>query len=650
MLEPDQRNGKYALLIGSRVGDLSAIENDLKMIGAALKKYGFEISLCDEHRATRQGILDAWRKLVDKTAENDAVVVYYTGHGGITEKEGKLEENGEPRRIQYLVPYDYFDSQMGDFRAITDVELSHLLRLLTGKTQNVTVIMDCCHSNRMARGPLRWKDGRIKALHPEKFPLASAHVKSLIEKREIDGVRLYEEGNKYVVRISAAMAFEEAWEDIIDGRPLSYLSYILAETLQDALHTTISWQTVSLRVRQRIAVMNAKQHPEIAGPTSRLLFSLEERKSHMYLFKYNAQGTPMLQAGRLHGVEKGDVFAVMPYGEENIIESKKMASATVLHVGVVESKVALAPKNAVSQTTQTEVVALLERKGIKKWPMKLSAREEFKTWWSRCMEVRSQYCRAEDEGEESIGTVTYDGKSISVFDQANVRLGQWNYSQTEGLSENAAKALTLVDQLAKIQNILAMEGGRLTDALNAQIELKFGIVEDSEVRELEGESVVVKEGERIRIYVKNNSGSTLFVHLFDTAAGELVLQSKGTPTGRELPPGNHHIWGEDEQGEITGWLMPWPGHIGSDTVCIDETFILVVTNTIIDLTCLETQRIDAGSKQERKNGESDLENVLQHFGCGYDKERLAKAQDPPPGPRYDVHHIYVNLVKQGQNV
>ena len=58
-----------------------------------------------------------------------------------------------PWRYQFLVPTDFDKGKNGNFQGIMDVELSYLLRRMTDKTKNVTIILDCCRTSCMVHEP-----------------------------------------------------------------------------------------------------------------------------------------------------------------------------------------------------------------------------------------------------------------------------------------------------------------------------------------------------------------------------------------------------------------------------------------------------------------------------------------------------------------
>jgi hypothetical protein len=149
---------KRALLIGSPYGGLQGTSNDVEMMSGVLESRGFSVMQCYKESATRDGILSAWEQLTSESSEDDIVVIYYSGHGGLADSEPRtIDEQPtwpeKPWRFQFIVPWDYDQTTEEDFRGISDIEISHMLQGTTKRTQNVTIILDCCHSARLARDP-----------------------------------------------------------------------------------------------------------------------------------------------------------------------------------------------------------------------------------------------------------------------------------------------------------------------------------------------------------------------------------------------------------------------------------------------------------------------------------------------------------------
>lgn len=111
---------------------------------------------------TRANILAALEGLAEVGPE-DRVLIYYSGHGARVEV--RAGRRVSPREA--LVPLDASEGADGALRGlIFDSELGARLAAIASRTQQVSVILDCCHSGgvarsgRRARGVARWAEFR----------------------------------------------------------------------------------------------------------------------------------------------------------------------------------------------------------------------------------------------------------------------------------------------------------------------------------------------------------------------------------------------------------------------------------------------------------------------------------------------------------
>jgi Caspase domain len=297
---------KCALLIGGAPHFLDGIKNDLSSMAEFFIDRGFDITVYYDDCATRDGILKEWRRLVRQTAENNVVVVYYTGHGGIA----KPTATQKGQRIQYIIPTDIEKTNAKDFRGILDMELSNLLKELTARTHNVTLILDCCHSELMARGgskPKTWS------------PISTSDIENHILRGGSGGVSLagtFVEGNPNTVRVVAAAPSDIAYEDsdLRMGKLTKALIKVIKET-----GDRVSWQTVLLGLRRELGEEIPPQRPQIEGPSTRFLFSLDKAGLWgVHGVNISENGGVTLQGGFVAGVSKGDTYAIMPFTADGI--------------------------------------------------------------------------------------------------------------------------------------------------------------------------------------------------------------------------------------------------------------------------------------------------------------------------------------------
>lgn len=89
--------------------------------------------------ATRDAVLDTYRELVAETKENDELIVYFAGHGGVREVHGNQEG--------YLLPHDA-DSTNIARRGISLDDINKEVSYLPGQSP-VLLILDACRSGNL---------------------------------------------------------------------------------------------------------------------------------------------------------------------------------------------------------------------------------------------------------------------------------------------------------------------------------------------------------------------------------------------------------------------------------------------------------------------------------------------------------------------
>src|SRR6476661_6469992 len=92
---------RRAVLVGAQTGGLLGVGTDLDAMSAMLSGRGFQVRRAEGETATRDGILAAYRGLIEDTAAGDAAVVYFSMHGGIAEQTGDEDAVPGARPAQY---------------------------------------------------------------------------------------------------------------------------------------------------------------------------------------------------------------------------------------------------------------------------------------------------------------------------------------------------------------------------------------------------------------------------------------------------------------------------------------------------------------------------------------------------------------------
>lgn len=255
---------RVALLIGAQTGGLTGVGNDVDTMDGRLGWYGFTTTRREAGEATRDGILDAYEGLIRDTRAGDAVVVYFSGHGGLAVPPPGV---GERAGLQFLVPTDYGETAGSRFLGITAAELSVLLVRLTHATANVTVILDACHAAHQSRVG----DLRVKALDRPVYLDVAEHL-SRLRREGLDTTVRDVLGNRNAVRVVACGREQSAYEHTDAGRRTGLLTGSLDRALAELGDRPATWAAVLARVRELTRVVMPAQRPEAEGPAHRLLF------------------------------------------------------------------------------------------------------------------------------------------------------------------------------------------------------------------------------------------------------------------------------------------------------------------------------------------------------------------------------------------
>lgn len=150
---------KLALLVGINAyadQPLQGCVTDVNLQQQLLiSRFGFnpkDILIITDQKATRQGILTAFEEhLIKQAKPGDVVVFHFSGHGSRVKDPDRDRPDG---LNSTFVPVDY--AQTTENGRVQDI-MGHTLFLLMSaiQTENLTVVLDSCHSGGGTRGNLR---------------------------------------------------------------------------------------------------------------------------------------------------------------------------------------------------------------------------------------------------------------------------------------------------------------------------------------------------------------------------------------------------------------------------------------------------------------------------------------------------------------
>ncbi|KAJ2915864.1 hypothetical protein MD484_g4548, partial [Candolleomyces efflorescens] len=308
----------WALIIG--INEYAHPSEDLKRLKGAvpdanavdeyLRKYlqvppGQIVNLRDED-ATREGIIAAIKGLRDnpKIRKDDPILIYYAGHGSEILSNGKT--------VQTLIPVDYLT---GKTNPIPDRTVASLLNDISKKHgNNVTVILDCCHSGSGTRG------SEVAETLERRCEICPSDVPDDLDADEAEssarGMGFAEgfavEGITSHVLLAACSANERALEDRNSAEPHGRFTAALLRLFKEVPPDQMTYVDVLTRISRidgqnpqcegyykERAIFNAKVHP----PTRRC-YTVNPMLGTAPKFQC------ILEAGRAHGVTHGAQFTL----------------------------------------------------------------------------------------------------------------------------------------------------------------------------------------------------------------------------------------------------------------------------------------------------------------------------------------------------
>ncbi|KAJ5210189.1 Peptidase C14 caspase catalytic [Penicillium cf. griseofulvum] len=620
---------KHALLIASPYGDLEGPENDVEMISKVLQKREFQVYQCCGSAATRDGIRSAWQDLISQITADDTVVIYYSGHGGeALSVKSADQDSGQPRRLQFIVPMD-FQEVPGEFHGISEEELSQWLLDTTDKTQNVTVILDCCHSGRMVRDSRYVKNARRRNLPTTIYHDIARHIQSLQDKGLLRE-RTQMGDNPHAVRIAAAAPWESAYEYENDsGMQLGALTEALIRVIEEADDDHISWRTVMLRVQELVNMSFPQQHPRVEGPHSRFLFSLDGRNSTSLLIKQEDDNIAIIKAGRVAGVRKKNAYAVMPPGSECVNPQTQIATAIVTDASGFDAVATLTWRNGMSQLPDGGALAFLVEEALYKWPVSFTADVSA----LQKQVEQSRLIRCSYDGEKNpLVEIRQQGGKLTVTNKDGVDIFSQRFYGKEPTPSTYKAAVDIADRVARAQHFLVQTCDSPEEHLQHDLEIVLGLVDDGRHGRTinpTGEDSIT-ENSNIFMSLKNHDDhNSVFVSVFEVEANGQINAVTENPDGVDLPPGWCHTIGSTKT-KLEGLKVKWPLNISKRQPVVD-TLVVVISSRPVNLQFLISSEIAA---RRAIINHSSLESRLLRFAQGAD--RLIVTEKSISNIRYDI--------------
>jgi len=306
-----------------------------------------------ERRPTYENMVAAFKQLGGQARPGDQVFIHYSGHGGRS-PTSIPKVKGAKALDESLVPIDIGDPRA---RYLRDHELARLLRDMTDKGLDVTVVLDSCHSGGATRGvrdavtdvAVRGVDFVDRTDRPTDSLVASQA--ELEETWAALGARAPggstrnlaagdDRGEGYTL-LAACRPNELANEAVFEGTERNgALTYWLLDTLLQ-LDPGMTYKMVHDRVVAKVHSRFELQVPVLQGDPGRVVFGSEHVKPEFttLVVEVAKDGKGVtLETGQALGVRAGAQFVIYPRTAVNLSRPEdRIALVRVTRIGATTS-------------------------------------------------------------------------------------------------------------------------------------------------------------------------------------------------------------------------------------------------------------------------------------------------------------------------
>ena len=363
-----QAQTKRALIVA--IGDYPDFEtnkwkainsvNDVDLVKNALLKQNFpenNIRTLIDAAATKEGIENAFKKLVLDAGPGDIVIIHISSHGQQLEDDNENEESDGldeaivPYGAVYSMDKSIFNKvSAGYYRDDQFGEMVTQLRNKLGKKGDLLVTIDACHSGSGTRGNVALARGNNAPMVSNNFA-----KKKLPEKdeagvfKENTRTKLNTSNASSYVVLSGAQAQELNFECLDDqNRAVGSLSYAFSKAISN-LGGKITYRTLFAQIEDVMREKAPKQKPVLEGDgIDRELFGGKYVRQEPYITINPAQSTSKLIAlngGTVSGCQPGSIVGFYPAGTADPATATPLVKGTISDATNFTSKVKLETEN-----------------------------------------------------------------------------------------------------------------------------------------------------------------------------------------------------------------------------------------------------------------------------------------------------------------
>lgn len=585
---------RLALIIRSGYDPPPGACNAAQCIGQVLHARGFELVSCRGAAATRRGILAAYDDLIERARPDDAIVVYYAGHGGLATNSSYTPESSLPPHVQHICPTDFADTRDDDFRGICALELSLQLAALTARTANATVILECCFAAQMSRATSVDAGREAAPVIPPRLTRVglTRHLEQVRERVRAfrlrpgrtspPAVRVAASGQTEIARRVSLPSDQELRSlGIASSRHDGWIGALtlgLVRILGEIGDARVPWRSIAPALRARLLV----QRPEIEGSISRLPFSLETVEDTAFAVTLDGDGA-IIDAGQLLGVSVGDTYGVVPAGAPHDDPTVLVASLTIDEVSATRARSSRVVWASGDRKLPPNPAAIATSLAREHYPVRIvapsHAREQVVETVSASPLLRAA---SEADGADVLGELRVTADQLEVRDRFGPLFPPAQYP------DRLADAVLDLTNMATEYRLRALaEDGGIAPA-SVRVELgRLGPTGTFLPIARHGEPMGL--GDSFALRLENETDAPLYANVFNVGLQRrIALLSDAWASGVPLLPNKPVYVGDTTSGQLGGFRLSWPPGLVPDQPRRD-TVMTIVTAEPADLRVLESR-------------------------------------------------------------
>lgn len=486
---------------------------------------------------THDNILTHLDRITTLARRGDSVYIHFSGHG----------------TARPACEHKHSNTSSGDLAWVVLHEPSHGLRYLHGRVLakrirtmvqqglHVTLALDCCSSGSVLRLDDEDDDARyadwddsIDEAFPSDEDDDGVHDVVLVEDAYRDGSMTPSwivNPSGYTV-VTACMPHEIAKRtaDLLHGR----LSYFLLAAFKDpSIGPLANFSDIYSYVRARFRGEYPRQHPMWYGSGSRAFFGegMAISAAPFLVFK-RPSAVPgekpliMLDGGRAHGISEGDQFDVYIQGRE-----EKKVDAAVIQIGPLVSVLGLVDPGRLQDIDAPLAARARTWSALKQFPIRLDSALSKTDEWADVLARRPWLSFTGTEPcDFEIRRHTEQNK-YSILDAKGQPL-----QGAESAFVGAGEVVRAAENLAKFMLVKHLHNNDAASTFAGHGQ-EFSILlcakdKDGVHKYQPGETVSIRQGQKLQLSMENLSADILYVHALDLGPRWNVcnlLQGDGIP-------------------------------------------------------------------------------------------------------------------------